>query len=117
MDLRLDRLDRFTDKEGFPEALREYVEFVHRTVLEQIERYPQGDMATMGLPGRVTDVLRKAWRCWSFIIKGREGKGDFEDELNDLACYTAYLWCYYNMMKEKEGRIGQEKWWGRVERR
>jgi len=99
LDLRLDRLTRFTDSPEFPKALEEYIAFLGRKIPEQIEEYPQGDMATMGLPGRVTDVLRKAWRLWSFVIKDRRGKGDFEDELNDLVAYTAYLWCYYYMMK------------------
>lgn len=99
MDLRLDRLDKFTDDPKFVGALKDYSLFLERTVLAQIGEYPTGDMATMGLPGRATDVLRKAWRIWSYIIKDRKGKGDFEDELNDLVCYTAYLWCYYRIMK------------------
>ena len=101
MDLRLDRLDRFTDDPKFPEAFREYILFLEKTIPEQIEEYPKGDMATMGLPGRVTDVLRKAWRVWSFVIKDRKGKGDFEDELNDLVAYTTYLWIYYYLMKQE----------------
>ena len=100
MDLRLDRLTRFTDAPKFLDALKEYLDFVGQRVKGEIGDYPEGDLATMGLPGRATDVLRKAWRVWSFIIKDRRGKGDFEDELDDLVAYTAYLWCYYKMMKE-----------------
>jgi len=101
MDLRLDRLDRFTDSPEFAEFFDKYKDFLEDKVKKQIQQYPTGDMTTMGLPGRVTDVLRKAWRVWSFVIKDRKGKEDFEDELNDLACYTAYLWVYYEMLKGK----------------
>lgn len=103
MDLRLDRLTRFTDDPGFPKALGEYLDFVKARVEEEIKEYPQGDMATMGMPGRVTDVLRKAWRVWSFVVRDRKGKGDFKEELDDLVAYAAYLWTYHHMM-EGEGR-------------
>lgn len=102
MDLRLDRLTRFTDNPKFPEALGKYLDFLDERIKGEIQEYPQGDMATMGMPGRVTDVLRKAWRVWSFVVRDRKGKGDFEEELNDLVAYTAYLWCYYEVMKEEE---------------
>lgn len=100
MDLRLDRLDKFTDDPKFPEAFRQYILFLEKRIPEEIKEYPQGDLATMGLPGRVTDVLRKAWRLYEFVVRDRKGKGDFEDELNDLVAYTAYLWIYYYMMKK-----------------
>lgn len=103
MNLRLERLSRFTDDPRFPDSLANYLAFISKRVAEEIKEYPQGDMSTMGMPGRVTDVLRKAWRVWSFVIRDRKGKGDFEEELNDLVAYTAYLWTYFDMMKgEKE---------------
>lgn len=100
MDLRLERLSRFTDSPDFPEYLDKYLRFVKEKVESEIAVYPYGDMASMGLPGRVTDTLRKAWRVWSFVIKDRRGKGDFEEELDDLVAYTTYLWVYHRMLKE-----------------